>query len=485
MEQTSLLRVQHLTVQCAGRAVLADVSFTVARGQILAVIGPSGSGKSSLIKALAGHHFGDSNIHFEKIKGHTPHTVSISQQHHFKNLSNTSAFYYQQRFNSFDAEDALMVGDVLGELCDDEALIASTLTLLGISYARATRLIQLSNGEHKRFQLAKAVLQRADWLLLDSPYTGLDIEARKLLNELIDALVAKGIQVLLVTSYTDLPKCVTHIAYLGDGTLKNIMPRKTFEKKTQIISGRQLLPSLDLRLIKEMVPAYAHEEFAVAIRMDCTSVTYNDRKILDNINWRVNKGECWSVSGHNGAGKSTLLSLITGDNPQAFANEIYLFDRKKGSGESIWDIKQKIGYVSPELHHYFEPGCRVFEVVASGLFDTIGLFRKLSERQISMVRNWMDLLQVSDFSGRMFSQLSNGEQRLVLLTRALVKNPPMLILDEPCQGLDADLSKWFIHLINDICVYLHKTLVYVSHYQEEIPPCVTYTLKLEKGKIAA
>ncbi|MGH2647015.1 MAG: ABC transporter ATP-binding protein, partial [Ginsengibacter sp.] len=216
-----------------------------------------------------------------------------------------------------------------------------------------------------------------------------------------------------------------------------------------------------------------------------TNVTYNNRKILDHINWEVNKGECWSVSGHNGSGKSTLLSLITGDNPQAFANEIYLFDRKKGSGESIWDIKQKIGYVSPELHHYFESSCSCFEVVASGLFDTIGLFKVLSEKQKLIVTEWMSLLQIENFGKKLFKQLSNGEQRLVLLARALVKNPPLLILDEPCQGLDIEVSAWFIALINDICVRMKKTLVYVSHYEEEIPPCVAYTLKLEQGKIAA
>jgi molybdate transport system ATP-binding protein len=216
-----------------------------------------------------------------------------------------------------------------------------------------------------------------------------------------------------------------------------------------------------------------------------TNIIYNGRKILDNINWKVNKGECWNVSGHNGSGKSTLLSLITGDNPQAFANEIYLFDRKKGSGESIWDIKQKIGYVSPELHHYFDAACSCFEVVASGLFDTIGLFRKLNEMQKSIVKEWMSLLHLEQFENRIFKQLSNGQQRLVLLVRALVKNPPLLILDEPCQGLDQEVSASFIALINEVCVRMKKTLVYVSHYEEEIPPCVTYTLKLRQGRIAA
>ena len=179
------------------------------------------------------------------------------------------------------------------------------------------------------------------------------------------------------------------------------------------------------------------------------------------------------------------MSLVTGDNPQAFANEIYLFDRKKGSGESIWDIKQKIGYVSPELHHYFDAGIACFDVVASGLFDTIGLFRQLSEKQKCIVRQWMVFMQIDQFDKKLFRQLSNGEQRLVLLTRALVKNPPMLILDEPCQGLDSEVSEWFISLINDICISMKKTLIYVSHYEEEIPSCVTRTLKLRQGKIAA
>ena len=175
--------------------------------------------------------------------------------------------------------------------------------------------------------------------------------------------------------------------------------------------------------------------------------------------------------------------MITGDNPQAFANEIYLFDRKKGSGESIWDIKQKIGYVSPELHHYFDSGCSCFEVVASGLFDTIGLFRNLSEKQKTRCKR-MD--GVAAYETILKKDYLNNclmvNKDWYLLARALVKNPPLLILDEPCQGLDQEVSAWFIALINEICVRMKKTLVYVSHYEEEIPPCVTYTLKLRAGK---
>lgn len=481
----SLLKVEGLTVQKSGKTVLDNVSFSVNKGECLAIIGSSGSGKSTLIKALTEKYFCKGSIDFYTKDGITPRISTISHQHHFKNLSNTSSFYYQQRFNSSDSEDALTVNDALINLGVPEKSIKETLALLGISHAQFTRLIQLSNGEHKRFQLAKAVLLNAQWLLLDSPYTGLDVAARKLLNEIIDKLISKGIHVLLVTSAADVPEAITHIALLENGALKEKIPYAEFKKRKQDLVVKNQLPVLDINLLEKMAPAYSYADFLVAIDMVDTSVEYDKKKILDNINWKVIKGECWNVSGHNGSGKSTLLSLVTGDNPQAFANEIYLFDRKKGSGESIWDIKQKIGYVSPELHHYFDSGISCFDVVASGLFDTIGLFKQLSEKQKMIVHQWMMLMQINKFDKKLFRQLSNGEQRLVLLTRALVKNPPLLILDEPCQGLDQEVSAWFIALINDICVSMKKTLVYVSHYEEEIPSCVTKTLKLRQGKIAA
>jgi molybdate transport system ATP-binding protein len=275
------------------------------------------------------------------------------------------------------------------------------------------------------------------------------------------------------------------VAILENGQLHTPVSRNEFAKSIKNNLAKAGNNESLITAFSSVESAYHYPDFSVAIKMVGTNVTYNDRKILDNINWEVKKGECWSVSGHNGSGKSTLLSLVNGDNPQAFANEIYLFDRKKGTGETIWEIKQKIGYVSPELHHYFDAAATCFEVVASGLFDTIGLFKKLSTKQRAIVNQWMELLRIYAFDKRLFKQLSNGEQRLVLLARALVKNPPLLILDEPCQGLDQEVAAQFITLINDICVHMKKTLVYVSHYKEEIPPCVTYTLQLEQGKIAA
>jgi molybdate transport system ATP-binding protein len=176
-----------------------------------------------------------------------------------------------------------------------------------------------------------------------------------------------------------------------------------------------------------------------------------------------------------------LLSLITGDNPQAYANEIYLFDRKRGSGESIWEIKQKTGFLSPELHVYFDRSATVYQALASGLWDTIGLFRRLSAEQDRLVLEWLRFLDLDAYRDRALGSLPAGLQRMALLGRAMIKRPPLLVLDEPCQGLDQEHIEQVKSLIDRYMETFNATLIYVSHYPEEWPACIGHTLKLEKG----
>jgi len=480
----SLLEVDSLSVRISGHLILDHISFSIGDGQCLAVMGNGGSGKTTLVQALAGGIYHHGTIRFRDISGHPAKRLVIGRQHRFKNLSNLSSFYYQQRFNSFDAEDSRTVEDELKLAGAGMHEIEGALEKLGIAHLRHTGLIQLSNGEHKRFQMAEALLQGADWLLLDCPYIGLDVSARQMLNEILDELVLKGTKILLVSGHADLPSCITDVAILDRGSIRCLLNRHEYDN-TRIGTAPEPTTRIDPGLLQKIPKAFADEDFDVAIQMVDTSITYDDRTILDKINWMVRKGECWQVAGPNGSGKSTLLSLVNGDNPQAFANEIYLFDRRKGSGESIWDIKRKIGYVSPELHHYFEAGSTCFDVVASGLFDTMGLFRRLNEDQRLLANRWMELLHVSHLAEKYFQRLSDGEQRRVLLARAMVKNPPMLILDEPCQGLDDTETKSFTSLIDAICTMLGKTLIYVSHYQAELPSCVNKRLELAGGRVVS
>jgi molybdate transport system ATP-binding protein len=176
------------------------------------------------------------------------------------------------------------------------------------------------------------------------------------------------------------------------------------------------------------------------------------------------------------------LSLITGDNPQCYQNQLYLFDQKRGSGESIWDLKKKMGFVSPELHLYFNKNSTVWKVVASGFFDSAGLFQKLTEQQLELTQLYLKLVNLAEVKDRKLNQLSFGQQRLVFLARALVKNPALLILDEPCQGLDYNQMVFFRTVLNEIAVHQNKTLVFVTHYKNEIPVCVNNRLNLSEGK---
>ena len=341
-------------------------------------------------------------------------------------------------------------------------------------------LIQLSNGENKRVQLAIALLEEPELLILDNPFLGLDTEGRTVLHSIINSLAAKGMQLLLITHAGELPEAITHVAQLEKGRLVFAGPKNEFHP--QNVSGPRV--ELDPDVLQELQDLSATEPtFSVAVKMVDVTISYGEKVILQDINWVVKKGERWNLSGPNGAGKSTLLSLITGDNPQAYANAIWLFDRRRGSGETIWEIKQMIGYVSPELHLYFEPSATCFEVIASGLFDTIGLFRRLSPAQEQQVLLWMQLLALDPLRHKRLAQLSTGQQRMVLLARALIKNPPMLILDEPCQGLDDQQTQYFRALISLLCEAFAKTLIYVSHYRQEIPDVVNQFLRLEHGRM--
>lgn len=350
---------------------------------------------------------------------------------------------------------------------------------LHLTHVLPEPLIQLSNGENKRLQLAKALFLDPALLIMDNPFIGLDVEGRQSLHRILDTIVASGISIILITPPQELPDCITHVAVLENGQLVS-----AGKKSATRLQAPAVAPALPAEIIQKLKAAGDSNHFTTAVKMVNVTIQYGERTILQNINWEVKKGECWSISGPNGAGKSTLLSLVTADNPQAYANELYLFDQRRGSGESIWDIKRRIGFVSPELHLYFDRGTSSFDVIASGLFDTIGLFRQISTAQQEQVQNWITLLQLQSLQRRPLFQLSLGQQRMVLLARALVKNPPLLILDEPTQGLDEEQISYFKTLVNQLCETFNTTLLYVTHYSKDLPGCITYAAYLEGGKMA-
>jgi molybdate transport system ATP-binding protein len=494
-----LFSINYVTVRFLNNTLFTNLNFTTYKGQHYALVGESGSGKSALLQTIAGrfnitggnigYHFfneflertGNDGLH------HTYHQLIalVETKHHFKNLSNTTDFYYQQRYNSSDSEDALTVEEYLGTIAsapgnqpywDSEKVIA----LLKLGDLRGKQLIKLSNGETKRLLLAAALLKNPILLLLDNPLVGLDVETRAEFGSILDEITASGITVIMATSPYEIPAIITNVLVLKDGNIDQNIPKAQFNLAAVVGDRKDYIDNEELKAL--LNPVVGKTPYQFIVKMSNVHVRYGDRVILDKINWQVLPGERWALLGPNGAGKSTLLSLINGDNPQAYANDIILFDKQRGTGESIWDIKSKIGFVSPELHQYFPMDTSCLQVIESGYYDTLGLFRPSSKTKAETALRWMKALEIEKYARVLLKNIPASAQRLCLLARALIKNPDLLIFDEPCQGLDAHQQQHFKALVDTICHLSNVTLIYVTHYELEIPESVTKILRLEKGK---
>jgi molybdate transport system ATP-binding protein len=472
----AVLSLQSFSIVRDRQTIVPAFDLNLQHGEHLAITGPSGSGKTMLGQAICGalQHFGHKAIGAEK------QPVFVSQMHHFKNKSNTSDMYYQQRYNSCDADDALTAREWLDSIDD---ITQQHLSLLSVAHVLDEPLTHLSNGEHKKMQLVKALQQHPGLLVLDQPFIGLDVASRQHLQAMLETLANTGVAIVLISSGYDLPACITHVLQLSKTASPVYSSKDVFLQTFHPVALQDGLQEKFAQL-QSLLPkdnnANLHPE---ALRMENVQVSYDGKQVLQHINWTVQHGERWLVYGPNGAGKSTLLSLITADHPQVYANHICLYGKRRGKGETIWDIKKQMGFVSPELHLYFETTASAFETVASGLFDTIGLFRKLSPAQEAMVQQWLALFGFSNRTHKWLRSFSAGEQRLLLLARAMIKNPPMLVLDEPCQGLDETQEANMMHWIDALCLHGHKTLIFITHYQHSKPACITKTLQLNKGEM--
>lgn len=449
--------------------VISGLSFQLHAGEHLAIVGPSGSGKTSLLMALL------HRLHFQgnvAIADEARPLAFVGQIHQFKNKSNTEDLYYQQRYHAFDADDAITAVEWIG--ADIETILQA---MPGIEELLPKPQVQLSNGEHKKVQLARALTAQPRLLLLDQPFIGLDTASRQWLHEKLNALSASGISIVLVTSASEIPACITHVLQLHNDGSHHYVAKAAWHATAE----EKALHPLDQQSFRHMLQQLIRPstfEFEEAIRLEDVSVAYGDKQVLQHINWTVNRGERWLLHGPNGVGKSTLLSLITADHPQAYANKVFLFGKRRGSGESIWDIKKRIGFVSPELQMYFQQTATCYHTVASGIFDTIGLFRTLHPADEERVQQWLRLFGLVKDQHKPFRSFSAGEQRLILLVRALIKNPPLLVLDEPCQGLDEDQQRILLRWIDEICEAGNKTMVFVTHYVNDRPQCINRELVL-------
>lgn len=448
----------------------APINIDIPHGATMAVIGPNGAGKTILSRLLSKKiPLKTGSIKIDGVDARYNDIITLS----FRDIYSPAQLrdmYYQQRFNSFNSDEAPTVAEVLKGY--DDKLYGKYARVCGIEDMMNKRTIALSSGQTRKLHIFRSIIENPKVLIIENPFIGLDSLSREQVGEMLSFLPTMGTTcIYVVCDVKDIPDDVDYVLPIKDRHIFPMQKKEDFLLDENLI--KTLFPSSTSKKLSFPSPLYEAGDYDNAIVMKDVKISYGGRYILKDVNWTVKVGEKWSLTGRNGSGKSTLLSLVCGDNPQAYANDITLFDRRRGTGESIWDIKKRIGYVSPEMHTCYMEDIRCIDVVASGIYDTIGLFRRPTAEHLSMAREWLEVFGAGDIAEKSFIISSFGEQRLVLLVRAFVKNPQLLILDEPFHGLDSSCKSRVQDIIEAFCAQKNKTLIMVSHYERDIPHCVT------------
>ncbi|GGF19665.1 ATP-binding cassette domain-containing protein [Echinicola rosea] len=498
MTQDIFLSIDDAKVKYLDRTIFQQLDFSMSTGEHWAILSASGSEKTAFLDTIlgktilsAGRVTRDFAVDYQlemtaagKINSFRDLIAVVSQKYTFTNKSNLQNFYYQQRFNSSESEEAATVRE---ELLGVEAKqsgpwnVDNVMELLELEELKEKSLIKLSNGESRRLAIACALLRNPLLFLMDQPMTGLDVAMRAHFGKVLKAITASGIQVIMTTSPDEIPEAITHVAILDGGKVTDVAKREDFQQVDLV--NHAALSQFDHMKLDELIQQKPVVKFETLIQMNHVHIQYNGKVILDDVSWQVKQGDCWVLRGHNGAGKSTLLSLINGENPQAYANDLVLFDRKRGTGETIWDIKRPIGFVSPELARYFPANQTCLKVVLSGLFDTIGLFKKVTAEQEKQAMDWLRLFRIEHVAQMRLTQIPLENQRFCLLARAMIKSPALLVLDEAAQGMDDEQRLLFRETVAHIGSHPDVSMIYVSHYDQDIPKVVDHELVLDEGKV--
>ena len=473
----SSLHISQGTFRLSDTRTLTIADLTLRAGESWAFVGTNGSGKSALARALAGE--------LNLLKGEYQSDFTRLTRLSFEQLQKLVSDEWQRNNTDLLSPGEDDTGRTTAEIIQDEVKDPARCQRLaerfGITTLLNRRFKYLSTGETRKTLLCQALMSEPELLILDEPFDGLDVQSRAQLAALLASLNQQGYTLVLVLNrFDEIPDFIQHAGVLADCSLTETGEKNALLQQALIaqLAHSERLDGIALPEPDAPSARHALDPHQPRIVLRDGIVSYDDRPILNRLSWTVNPGEHWQIVGPNGAGKSTLLSLVTGDHPQGYSNDLTLFGRRRGSGETIWDIKKHIGYVSSSLHLDYRVSTTVRNAILSGYFDSIGIYKAVSDRQLKLAQQWLDILGMdSRVADAPFHSLSWGQQRLALIVRALVKHPTLLILDEPLQGLDP-LNRQLIRRFVDVLISEGETqLLFVSHHAEDAPSCITHRLE--------
>lgn len=465
-----------VTVNFDDRFTLSEINWTIEPNQHWVITGTNGAGKSALAAVLAG--VGD--IENGSISGLPKNVGLVSFE------AQAELIAKELKKDDADIMDVISLGTPVDQMifdnCQDPELAHALVEKFGLSKLLDRAFRKLSTGETRKVMLIRALSSKPDLLILDEPFDGLDVDTLAMLQAHLASIVETTPMIMVLNRFDEMPDFITHIAYVDNGRLALTVDKSdenAFNELYQLLH----LKTTDLS-IPEADPANKLPQLDPSqplVKLNQATIQYGDTVIVDKLDWTIEQGQHWQLSGPNGSGKTCVLSLITGDHPQCYTNDIFVFGFQRGNGESIWQIKQFIGYVSTALQWEYRVSTSCKNVIISGFYDSIGMYTKSTDNQKQIADQWLELLGMKDRANQPFNKLSYGDQRLLLIARAMVKHPPLLILDEPCLGLDDMNRQLVLALIEKICEGKETTVLYVNHHAEDQIKGIDNYLGLKKN----
>ncbi|CAA0092414.1 putative ABC transporter ATP-binding protein YlmA [Zhongshania aliphaticivorans] len=465
-----IVRFQHIRFSYQLEPILDDFSWFWPHGQHIAILGGNGAGKTTLAKLITDT--------LRPNSGEVEYADDIGPKDiaHISFDLHRELMEHDRRYDDSETrDDAFDVGTTVKQAVlqgyTPDAAFTELCTRLGIDHILEQGIRYISTGESRKTLLARALFAKPAALILDNPFEGLDIHAQAEMHTLLAELVSSTTPLILLTKdANDIPDTIDTVYQMDHGKIRGECSALEAKKHAKVIHHfAKPLPIAN-------APSYPADKALLELRN--INVNFRGKQVLSDINWTLMPHQHCCISGPNGAGKSTLLGLLCGENDKAYGQQVFLFGRQRGSGESIWEVKSQFGILNTSMQMSNLKRTKAIDVVASGLFDSVGLYNNYSESQRQTLMAWLDALDLLPLKEQRFERLSFGEQRMILLARAMVKSPRILILDEPCIGLDNDQKAKLLGAVDQIAAHGQTRILFVSHRREELPACINQFIDL-------